>query len=216
MSISILIADDHSIIREGIKSVLGSHPGYKICAEAQNAEEALELVNEFKPDILLLDISMPKVSGLDIIQRVKRASSRTKIIIISVHKMGAYVIKALRRGVSGYINKENVVEELIPALSRVMNGKTYLASSISDYVTDMIAQPDSEKLSYTKILNERELDVLRLVGEGKTAKEIADILFLSRRTVENYKNAILKKLNLHKTSDLIKYALEQKIVDTEE
>lgn len=216
MSISILIADDHDIIREGIKSVLSLRPEYKVCAEALNGEEAVDLTAKFKPDILLLDVSMPKLSGLDVIQRVKRVSSNTKVIVITVHKMGAYVLKALRGGVRGYINKENVVEELIPALSQITKGKTYLGASISDYLADMAAAPGKEKLSYTKLLNERELDVLRLVVEGKTAKETAEILFLSRRTVENYKNSILKKLNLHKTSDLIKYALEHKIFDVED
>lgn len=215
MSITILIADDHDIIREGIKSVLVLRPEYKVCAEASNGEEALELVTKFKPDVLLLDISMPKASGLDVIERIKRVSSKTKVIIITVHKMGAYVLKALRRGVSGYINKENVVEELIPALSRVVSGKTYLGTSVSDYLADMVSESGKEPSSYTKILNEREQDVLRLVAEGKTAKETADILFISRRTVENYKNNILKKLNLHKTSDLIKYALKEKIFDAE-
>lgn len=215
MSISIIIADDHDIIREGIKSVLNARPEYKVCAEASDGEAAFELVGKLKPDILLLDISMPKLSGLDVIQRIKRVSPKTKVIVITVHKMGAYVLKALRGGVSGYINKENVVEELIPALSQVTKGKTYLGSSISDYLSEMLTKPDTKSLSHTKILNEREQDVLRLVAEGKTAQEVADILFLSRRTVENYKNSILRKLNLHKTSDLIKYALEQKIVDTE-
>jgi len=215
MAITVLIADDHDIIREGIKSILSARPEYKVCAEAANGEEALEYVGNFKPDILLVDISMPKISGLDVIERIKRVSPKTKVIVITVHKMGAYVLKALRKGVSGYINKENVVEELLPALSRVVSGKTYLGASISDYLADMASESGKEGLSYTKILNEREQDVLRLVAEGKTAKEIAAILFLSRRTVENYKNSILKKLNLHKTSDLIKYALEQKIVDAE-
>ncbi len=213
MSISIIIADDHDIIREGIKSVLSLRPEYKVCAEALNGEEAVELVEKFKPGILLLDISMPKLSGLDVIQRIKRVSAKTKVIVITVHKMGAYVLKALRSGVSGYINKENVVEELIPALAQVVKGKTYLGSSVSDYLADMLDESKKEALSYTKILNERELDVLRLVAEGKTSKETANVLFLSRRTVENYKNNMLKKLNLHKTSDLIKYAIENKIVE---
>jgi two-component system, NarL family, response regulator NreC len=215
MSITVLIADDYDIIREGIKSVLKSQPQYEICAEAKDGEEALELVRQFKPDILLLDISMPKVSGLDIIHRVKNASSKTKIIIISVHKMGAYVLKALRSGVEGYLNKENVVEELIPALTRVSAGRTYLGASVSEYLTEIMKEPQKKEIPCADILNERELDILRLVAEGKTAKETADILFLSRRTVENYKNSVLKKLNLHKTSDLIKYAIEHKIISLE-
>ncbi len=213
MPITILIADDHDIIREGIKSVLKPHAQYQVCAEASNGEQALELVREMKPDILLLDISMPKVSGLDIIERVKRASNKTKIIMITVHKLGAYVLKAMRRGVNGYLNKDNLAEELIPALSRVISGNSYFGASISNYLTEIMQEPKQKEVSKGEILNEREQDVLRLVAEGKTAKEIAETLFLSRRTVENYKNSILKKLNLHKTSDLIKYALEHKIVD---
>jgi len=213
MPITIVIADDHDIIREGIKSVLKPHAQYQVCAEASNGEDALEKVRELKPDILLLDISMPRVSGLDIIERVKRASAKTKIIMITVHKLGAYVLKAMRRGVNGYLNKDNVVEELIPALSRVASGSSYLGASISNYLTEIMQEPKKKELPKGEILNEREQDVLRLVTEGKTAKEIAETLFLSRRTVENYKNSILKKLNLHKTSDLIKYAIEHKIID---
>ena len=212
MAIRIVIVDDHDIIRAGIKSVLKPHAEYEVCAEAANGDEALECVEKFKPDILLLDISMPKIGGLDIISRVKRVSAQTKIIIISVHKLGAYVLKALRQGVSGYLNKDNVAEELILALSRVVAGKVYLGEAISEYLADSVKEP-KKKNEAISALNERESDVLRLVVGGKTAKETAEILFISRRTVENYKNSILKKLNLHKTSDLIKYALENKIAD---
>lgn len=216
MPIKIVIADDYDIIRAGIRSVLGGEAGYFICAEAANGEEAIERVREFKPDILLLDISMPKVGGLDIISRIKRISPETKIIIISVYKLGAYVLKALRSGVEGYLNKDNVVEELIPALKRVSAGKTYLGATVSDYLAQMVKDPQKKETPYADILNGRELDVLRLVAEGKTAKEVAGTLFLSRRTIENYKNSILKKLNLHKTSDLIKYAIEHKIISVKE
>jgi len=212
MAIRIVIVDDYDIIRAGIKSVLKPYAEYEVCAEADDGDKGLECVEKFKPDVLLLDISMPKIGGLDIIARLKRVSPQTKIIIISVHKLGAYVLKALRQGVSGYLNKENVAEELIPALARVNAGKVYLGEAISEYLTDTLKEPN-KKIEAAAILNERENDVLRLVVEGKTAKEVAEVLFISRRTVENYKNSILKKLNLHKTSDLIKYALENKIAD---
>src|SRR3989338_7908252 len=214
MPVNIVIADDHDIIREGIKSVLIQHPRYQVRAEAASGEEALELVEKHKPDIVLLDISMSKLSGLDVIPRIKRVSPDTKIIVISVHKMGAYVLKAIRSGAHGYLNKENVAEELILALSRVESGRTYFGSSVSDYLAQMASEPNPEALFKGKLLSERETDVLRLTAEGKTAKEAARILFLSRRTVENYKNNILKKLNLHKTSDLIRYALENKVIET--
>jgi len=211
MAIRIAIIDDHSIIRAGIKSVLSKHPEYEVCAEGANGEEALKIVEEFKPDILLLDISMPKLGGLDIIARVKRISSQTKIIIVTMHKLATYVLKSLRQGVSGYLNKDNVAEELLLALSSVVNGKVYLGQATSEYLA--LAAKEPKKKPIESLLNERELDVLRLVAEGKTAKEMAEIMFLSPRTVENYKNSILKKLNLHRTSDLIKYSFENKILD---
>jgi DNA-binding NarL/FixJ family response regulator len=212
MTIKIAIVDDHDIIRAGIKSVLAKHTQYEVCAEATHGEEALKIAEDFLPDIMLLDISMPKLSGLDIIARIKRLSPKTKIIIISVHKLGAYVLKALRQGVSGYLNKDNVAEELVLALGRVVNGKVYLGQAISEYLAETVKEPN-KKTTTENILNERELDILRLVVEGKTAKEIAQIMYLSHRTVENYKNSILKKLNLHRTSDLIKYSLENKVID---
>lgn len=214
MAIKIAIVDDHDIIRAGIKSVLEKHPQYVVCVEAADGEAALKAAEKFKPDIMLLDISMPKLSGLDIITRIKRVSPQTKIIIISVYKLGAYILKALRCGVNGYINKDNVAEELIPALSRVSAGDSYLGAEISNYLAQITRESKKEEVPKgLKILNAREQDVLRLTAEGKTAKEIAEIMFLSRRTVENYKNCILKKLNLHKTSDLIKYSLENKFLD---
>lgn len=213
MSTTIIIADDHDIIREGIKSVLRPHPQYSVCAEAKDGEEALELARRLKPDIMLLDISMPKLSGLDIIDRVRRVSTETKIIIITVHKVGAYVLKALRQGVAGYLNKDNVAEELIPALVRVAGGRTYFSAEVSDYLAEVMAQAKKNESHPERLLSAREQDILRLTAEGKSAKEIANILFLSRRTVENYKNSLLKKLNLHRTSELVRYAVENKIVD---
>lgn len=216
MAVKIAIVDDHDIIRAGIKSVLEKHAQYKVCVEAADAQAALKAVEEFKPEIVLLDISMPKLSGLDIITRIKRINPQGKIIIISVYKLGAYISKALRSGVNGYINKDSVAEELIPALSSVCAGNSYFGSAISNYLTQVMQEPRKKEVLIGKILNEREQDILRLTAEGKTAKEIAEIVFLSRRTVENYKNGILKKLNLHKTSDLIRYAIEHKIVDADE
>jgi DNA-binding NarL/FixJ family response regulator len=214
MAHKILIADDHDIIREGIKNILRNQAAYEIAGEAQDGEEVLQKVASLKPDILLLDITMPKKSGLEIISQIQRLSKKTSILIISVHKADAYVMQALKAGVRGYLNKENAADDLLPALRKITAGQIYLSADVSTYLLEK-ASKGPEELAKEKLLSEREEQVLRLVAEGKTAKEIADALFISARTAENYKNNILKKLGLHKTSDLIKYAIKNKIVDIE-
>jgi len=212
MAYTILIADDHDIIREGIKNILRKQPEYEVVGEAENGEEVLEKIASLKPDILLLDITMPKKSGLEILDQIQRVCPQTKILVISVHKADAYVMRALKAGVRGYLNKENAADDLLPALRKITAGQVYLSAEASSYLLEK-ATKSPEELAQETLLSGRETDILRLVAEGKTAKEIADTLFISPRTVENYKNNVLKKLGLHKTSDLIKYAIKNKIVD---
>jgi DNA-binding NarL/FixJ family response regulator len=214
MIYKILIADDHDIIREGLKNILRKYSDYEVVGEARDGEEALSKVSELKPDILLLDITMPKKSGLEILEQVQRNCKKTKIIIISVHKADAYVMHALKAGVRGYLNKENAAEDLIPALRKVTAGQVFLSADISSTLLEKAAR-GTQEMNKESALSERELEVLRLVVESKTAKEIADTLFISPRTVENYKNNMLTKLGLHKSSDLIKYAITNKLVDIE-
>lgn len=216
MPISILIADDHDIIREGIKNILCDSLGYEVVGEAADGEEVLTEVKKLKPDILLLDISMPKISGLEVIKQVRYISPKTRILIITVHKASTYIMKALKAGAKGYLHKESAGEELLPALGKIARGETYLSSTVSSYLVDKAIGDKPEQLAKEKLLTSREEEVLRLVVEGKTAKQIANVLFISPRTVENYKNALLKKLNLRRTSDLIKYAVKHKLVDIDE
>jgi len=216
MSKSVLVADDHDIIRAGIRNILRGQSGYEVIAEAVDGEEVLTKVKELKPDILLLDISMPKINGLDIIEPIRRISPQTKIIILTVHKAQGYIMKALRAGAKGYLHKENAAEELLPALHKVANGKAYLSSAVSSYLVEKISEEEPEDGFKQGLLTEREEDILRLAVEGKTSKEIADILYISQKTVETHKKYIFKKLGLHKTSDLIKYAIKHKFVDIEE
>jgi DNA-binding NarL/FixJ family response regulator len=212
MTYKILIADDHDIIREGIKTILAKHAEYEITGEAEDGVKVLEQIEALKPDILLLDITMPQKSGLEILDQVRRLSPETKIIIISVHKADAYIMRALKAGVRGYMNKENAADDLLPALRKVISGQFFLSGEASSYILDKVNKTPQE-LEKEGDLSEREMEVLRLTVEGKTAKEIADAIFISPRTVENYKNNIMRKLGLHKTSDMIKYAIKNKIVD---
>ena len=200
MSKSVLIADDHDIIRIGIKNILRGQSDYEVVAEAVDGEEVLTKVKELKPDILLLDISMPKIGGLDIIEQIHRVSPETKILIITVHKANAYIIKALKEGVKGYLNKENAGEELLPALRKIAAGRIYLTSSVSSYLIEKTIQKSAEKIQEDTLLTAREKEILRLVAEGRSAKDIASIVFISRRTVENYKNTLLKKITYREYS----------------
>lgn len=214
MAVKILIADDHDVIREGIKSILRNQPDYKVVGEAVNGEEVVCLAEKLKPDILLLDITMPKKSGLDVIEQIHYLLPDTKIIMVTVHRANIYIAKALKLGVKGYLHKENVVEELLPALRNVSKGEVYMSPQVSQYMIDKVTHDGG--CQDDELLSERENDILRLIVEGKTAKEIGGILFISRRTVENYKNVLLRKIGVHKTSDLIKYAVTHKIIETEE
>lgn len=216
MPTNILIADDHDIIREGIKNVLSKHSLYRVVGEAVDGEDALEKVEKLKPDVLLLDISMPKISGLDIIGQVHRCSPNTKVLIVTLHKANAYIMKALKAGVRGYLSKENTAEDLLPALRKVVDGKIYLSSAVSQFLVEKVSEKTSQEATKKDLITPREEEILRLVVEGKTAKEIGKTLYISPRTVENYKNTLLKKLGLHKISDMIKYAIKHKIVDIDE
>ena len=215
MATSIVIADDHDLIREGIKAILRRQPAYRVVGEAVNGEDAVEKVRRLKPDVLLLDISMPKRSGLDLLDQARRISPSTKIIIISVHRAPLYISKALRAGVKGYLHKEKAIEDLLPALQRVVAGNTYLSSAAADSFTQHLADAKAQPAREEPALTERETDVLRLVADGKTAKEIAELLSLSPRTVENYKQALLHKLDLRNTSELIRYALTHHLTEGE-
>lgn len=215
MSVKIIIADDHDIIREGIKGILQNKEEYLVIAEASDGEEVVSKVSEFKPDVLLLDISMPKRSGLDVLSQIHNIAPNTKVIIVTMHRANIYVDKSFNLNVMGYLNKENVVEDLLPALRAVIRGEKYISSKISQYLVERSAQKEKRSKSAIE-LTQREKDIVRLVVEGKTAKEIAETLFISSRTVENYKNSLLKKLGLNKTSELIKYAITHKIVEVQD
>ena len=210
--ISLVLADDHDLIREGIKAILHPHRDYQVVGEAADGEEVVTQVTRAKPDILLLDISLPKRSGLDLIEQVRRLSPTTKIIIISVHRAPLYLAKALKAGALGYLHKENTTEDLLPALRRVAAGHTYVSAAVSESLTRQVAAMGPQPPE-PPTLTTRETDVTRLVVEGKTAKEIAHALFISPRTVENHKQVILKKLGLRKTSDLIIYAMTHHLIE---
>ena len=209
-----MVIDDHSIIREGIKMLLSKNLSYEVCCEASDGHEALKMLEKCVPNIVILDISLQGISGIEIAKRIKKAHPEIKIIIMSMHKNEAYVYECLSIGVDGYVIKDSAAEDLVAALKAIEGGNSFLSASISRNIINEYIRFASRKSSITvqDILSERERDVIIHIVEGKTAKEIAGILNISSKTVENHKMNIMKKLNIKTTPELIKYAIVNGIV----
>ena len=197
---TLLIADDHPIFLIGLREVLSTASRYKIIAEASDGEQAIRKIREYKPDIAILDISMPKVDGLDVVAQTKNWSESPIFVLLSLYDDEVYIRKALAYGVPGYILKENTHKELLQCLDAVKRGEQYLCSSIKDKIS-------VGKKSKMDLLSATEQQVFSLVADMKTNNDISDILSMSVRTVENHRFRICKKLNLKGNNALIKYAL---------
>ncbi|HMK49361.1 MAG TPA: response regulator transcription factor [Thermodesulfovibrionales bacterium] len=208
--IRILIADDHKIVRDGLRSLLEKQKGLQVVGEADNGRIALRLLKELKPDIIIMDIAMPDMNGIDATRQIMGVNPDVRVIALSMHSDKRYVTKMLQAGAVGYLLKDNDFEDLSKAILAVMAGKIYLGPEINeDLIADYLRiHPDSE-FSVLNILTQREIEVLRLLSEGKTSRAIADALHLSVKTVETYRKQIMDKLNVHTVAELTKYALRE-------
>jgi DNA-binding NarL/FixJ family response regulator len=191
---NIVIAEDHTILREGLKSLLSSHPDLKVVAEAEDGLEAIRCAQNHSPDLVLMDLSMPRMTGLDAIKEIKRVSPQTKIVVLTVHKTEEYILATLRAGANGYVLKEAHSNELLTAIRHVLNGHQYLSPSLSGTVIDRLL--DGEKPSAIRpaweTLSKRERQILKLVAEGYRNKEIADLLCISIKTVERHRSNLME------------------------
>lgn len=205
--IRILIADDHRIMREGLKKLLALDDEFTVVGEAARADETIQLLQRLQPDVLVLDISMPGRSGLDALPDLRMISPSTRILVLSMHPVEMHAIRCLKAGAAGYLTKDAVPEELVTAVRRVHAGRKYitplLAEQLAMQITDKGAgTPDA-------LLSVREMEVLRLLAEGNKPAAIADALGISARTVGTYRRRILEKLNLETNADLIHFAIDQ-------
>lgn len=210
-NIKIVIADDHKLFREGLKSLLAKEENFEVIGEATNGRELLDLLPEIRPDVVLIDLSMPEVSGLEVLQEAKTRLPHIKFIVLTMYDDGQYVAKSVRNGAFGYLLKNADEEELKTAVRQVvLQGKKYFNPHISELLINSMAiqQPRAQNLS------EREQEVLYLVAQGKTTKDIAHELFVSTRTIETHRANIMKKLEVHNTAELIKKAMELKLIDS--
>jgi len=211
--IKVLITDDHTVVRRGIRQILEDDDRISHVQEAGNGKELFERLKEQLFDVILLDISLPGRSGLDLISQIKRTQQSAAILILSIHSEALYAIKALKSGAAGYLTKTSAPEELISAIIKVSMGERYISPSLADALAESLIS-DSEKPLY-QLLSVREVEVLQLFSEGKKVVQIAAKLSLSPKTVSTYRERLLEKLKLHTTSDLIRYAIMEGITRQE-
>ena len=208
MPTRMLIADDHILFREGVKALLPPRE-FEIVGEAENGPDAISMARKQQPDVALLDIGMPGLNGLDAAREVLRVSPRSKVMVLTMHKEHAYLAEALRAGARGYVLKSRGAVELVEALREVANGGVYLSPGLSRDVAESYITGDKPGASP---LSARERQVLQLIAEGKTTKEVAGVLFISHKTVESHRQRIMSKLDIHETASLVRYAIRSGLV----
>jgi len=211
--VSIVVADDHKIVREGLIRLLEAREDFSVVGEASNGEEAVALVMAKQPDIVLMDINMPKLSGIDATRQLDKAGCPTKILVLSMHESRAYVEEVLRAGASGYVVKNSASKDLIAAIDAVKNGASYLSPAITQQVVDAIARPGDSSPSGIAMLTDREREVLQLIAEGLSSKEIAAMLGVSLKTIDSHRSNLMEKLDIHKVSGLVRFAIRAGLVE---
>lgn len=209
--IKILIADDHAIVREGLKQIISETLDMAVVAEASNGEDVLEKVSANKYDVVLLDISMPGRSGLDILRQLKIEKPKLPVMMLSVHPEEQYAVRALRAGASGYLTKESAPDELIAAIRKISQGRKYVSSSLAEKLAYELGI-DVKKLRH-EVLSDREFQVMCMFASGKTVKEIAAELSISIPTIRTYRIRILEKMKMKNIAEIIHYAVKQGLVD---
>jgi DNA-binding NarL/FixJ family response regulator len=212
--IRIVIAEDHTIIREGLRALLSSNPNFEIVGEAKDGREAIRCVEKIKPDLILTDLSMPRMNGMEAIKEIKRESPRTKILVLTVHKAEEYILAAFRAGAEGYLLKDSTHAELVMAVNKVLSGKHYISPEISDKVVEGYLEGKKTLKARTswETLTQREREILKLIAEGYKNKEIADDLCISVKTVEKHRANLMEKLDLHKVQALTAFAIDKGLV----
>ena len=212
--VRIVLADDHTILREGLRALLTADSNIAVVGEAQDGREAVRCVEKLEPDLLLMDLSMPRMSGMDAIREIKRRYPNTRIIALTVHKTEEYLLTTLQAGADGYVLKDATHDELVIAMRTVMAGKSYLSPDVSEKVIEgyLVGKESSRSLSAWETLSQREREVLKLIAEGYKNKEIAEDLCISLKTVEKHRANLMKKLDLHNAAALTVYAVGKGLV----
>jgi DNA-binding NarL/FixJ family response regulator len=210
----VLLADDHSIVRRGLRSLIETQPDLKVVAEAGDGLEALKLCDEHHPDAVILDVAMPKLNGIEVAERLQKTQRPPSVLVLSMHADESYIIRALAAGARAYLLKDATDEDLIPALRAVAAGRPFFSPSVTgvlieDYVRQLQARGLTD--SY-HLLTDREREVLQLLAEGRSNKEVASLLDVGVSTVETHRANLMQKLNLHNTAEIVLYAVRKRII----
>jgi len=212
MKVKIILADDHKIIREGLKALLEKQQGIEVIAEAQDGISTVRLTKKLFPDLVIMDIGMPDMNGIDATRMIISETKNVKVIALSMHSDRRFVLEMLKAGASGYLLKDSAFEELTLAINTVMAGQPYLSPKITDVVIrEYIHAPQKNERSVFTTLTAREREVLQLIAEGKSTKQIASSLNVSVKTIETHRQQIMEKLNIHSIAELTKYAIREGI-----
>ena len=209
---TVVLADDHALVRAGIRSLLGTFPDIEVLAETGDGQEALSLVERQQPDLVLLDITLPGMNGLEVAKRIQQLKLRTRVIMLSMHAAPEYVARALRAGAAGYLLKEAAVSELEKAVATVLIGREYLSQAIDrDVVQGFLRAPDSSG-SELQVLTTRQREILQLVAEGRSTREIAERLFISVKTVETHRAQLMERLGISDVPGLVRLAIRAGLI----
>ena len=206
--VRVLVADDHQIVLQGLKTIL-NREGFEIIGEASDGRQAVSQAVELQPDLVVMDIGMPVMTGIEAATEIRRSVPSAKLLLLTVHTENQYILEALRSGIRGYVLKSRAAGELIEAIHEILSGRIYLSPGISQTVVEAYLQQNSGE---PEPLTRRELQVLQLVAEGRTTKEIATSLGVSAKTADSHRSNIMHKLNLHSVADLVRYAIRRGLV----
>jgi two-component system response regulator NreC len=214
---SIVLADDHQVVRQGLRALLEAEPDFSLVGEAGDGLETAQLIERLEPDVLIIDLMMPNLNGLEVTRQVSQRWPRTRVVILSMHANEAYVLEALRNGAAGYVLKDSSAADLVKAVREVVAGRRYLSPPLSERAIEAyLHKAQSAELDPYETLTTREREVLHLAAEGHSNAEIAARLSISPRTAETHRANMMRKLNLHTQTDLIRYALRRGILPMEE
>lgn len=213
--IRIILADDHAVLRSGLKSLLNSDPQFEVVGEAENGIEAISSVKSLAPDVLILDLSMPDMNGIDCIKEIRSRGLTCPILVLSMYDDEEYIKEVMRSGANSYVLKKSADTELMESIIKIHKGKRYLSEKLSQSLLNNLLYNDSDTYDLKhpyKVLSVREREVLRFLALGHTNSEIANTLSLSPKTIDTYRSRIMNKLNIHKKSDLVNYAIQYKLI----